>query len=509
MEPGTRLGPYEIQSQLGAGGMGEVYLAQDARLGRQVAIKVLPEEYATDPERLARFEQEARAAAALNHPNIAIVHDVGESEGTHFIVQELLEGRSLREELADSQLKLERALALGAEVAAGLAGAHEAGIVHRDLKPDNIFVTPGGNAKVLAFGLAKLTEAAAGPDSGSMSPTALGTSAGQVMGTAGYMSPEQVDGSDVDRRADVFALGCVLYEMVAGRRAFAGKSLIDTLHAIAREEPTSLLELEPRLPVELQRIAGKCLEKDPADRYQHVGETAADLRALANEVRAGTALSGLAARGTSPSRGRLVDGGLGAALGLVAGLLGAALWLSSAPDGSQRVARRLQLPLPSDLVSVGGFDSEPVFSPDSQKLVFGGRTAETQPALWVREIDTGNTYRLEGTEDARYPFFSPDGRWQCSTTAPSTRCRWRRAYASGSFRSPMGAAAPGRPTANPSTLRESRRAGRWGCTACRPTAASRRRSGLLRNRTTPRLCVRLGSCRAERASCSASSAHRP
>ena len=223
MQSGHSLGPYQILEPLGAGGMGEVYLAEDTRLGRKVAVKVLPEEFASDPERLARFEQEARAAAALNHPHIAAVHDVGFEDGTHFMVQEYLEGQSLREALQGGALGLKRTLALGHEIVGALAAAHRAGIVHRDLKPENVFVTPDGHAKVLDFGLAKLTET--GPASGtdrSMSPTMIGTMAGQVMGTAGYMAPEQVNGEEVDRRADLFAFGCVLYEMVTGQRAFGG-----------------------------------------------------------------------------------------------------------------------------------------------------------------------------------------------------------------------------------------------------------------------------------------------
>jgi serine/threonine protein kinase len=223
---GKTLGPYKIIEPLGAGGMGEVYLGEDTRLGRKVAIKVLPEEYAADPERLARFEQEARAAAALNHPHIAVVHDVGSETGeegadTHFMVQEYLEGEPLRQPLMKGALPIKKALELATEIAEAISAAHTAGIVHRDLKPDNIFVTKEGHAKILDFGLAKLVEMAPAMSPGmgaSKSPTMLGTVAGQVMGTAGYMAPEQVQGTgEIDRRADVFAFGSVLYEMVTGR----------------------------------------------------------------------------------------------------------------------------------------------------------------------------------------------------------------------------------------------------------------------------------------------------
>ena len=208
---GNTLGHYEILEPLGAGGMGEVYLGKDTRLGRQVAIKVLPEASAGDAERLARFEQEARAAAALNHPHIAVVHDIGVEGDVHFMVQEYLAGESLQERLDATPLPLDKALALSIEVGEALSAAHKAGIVHRDLKPANIFLTEEGHAKVLDFGLAKLTEAALPPGAdATMSPTVLGTVAGQVMGTAGYMAPEQVNGDEVDQRADLFAFGCVL-----------------------------------------------------------------------------------------------------------------------------------------------------------------------------------------------------------------------------------------------------------------------------------------------------------
>ncbi len=295
---GTSLGPYKIIEQLGAGGMGEVYLGEDTRLGRKVAIKVLPEEYASDPERLARFEQEARAAAALNHPHIAVVHDVGSETGddgsiTHFMVQEYLEGQSLRERLDKGALPLNKALDLATEVGEALIAAHQAGIIHRDLKPDNIFVTSDSHAKVLDFGLAKLTEGAApAGTSASMSPTMLGTVAGQVMGTAGYMAPEQIQGDvEIDQRADLFAFGCVLYEMIAGKRAFGGETVLDTLHAIARTEPQPLGEIKPDLPVELHRILRKCLAKEAGRRYHVADDVVVDLRQLRDDIAAGVAAS--------------------------------------------------------------------------------------------------------------------------------------------------------------------------------------------------------------------------
>ena len=286
---GTHLGPYEIGRKLGEGGMGAVYDATDIRLGRKVAIKVLPSEFAADPERLARFaQQEARAAAALNHPHIAVVHDVGEATAVgpqrertnaeeagggdadtrvHYMVQELLDGCSLKERLESGSMPIEEALTLAIEIGEALASAHAAGIVHRDLKPDNIFVTSEGHAKILDFGLAKLVEFGGAAPDVSMSPTVVGTMAGQIMGTAGYMAPEQIEAGEVDHRADVFAFGCVLYEMVAGQRAFAGETVLDTLHAITRQEPRSLTDWRADVPLDLERILKKCLAKPVAKRY--------------------------------------------------------------------------------------------------------------------------------------------------------------------------------------------------------------------------------------------------
>ena len=304
---GKSLGPYRIRSLLGTGGMGEVYLGDDTRLGRQVAIKVLPAEVASDPYRLDRFEQEARAAAALNHPHIAVVHDVGSEPGTdgetvHFMVQEYLRGQSLRERLDARPLPLERALALAVEVGEALGAAHRAGIVHRDLKPDNVFVTEDGHAKVLDFGLAKVTKGAT-PASGSASkaPTKLGTVVGQVIGTAGYMAPEQIEAVvEIDHRADLFAFGCVLYEMVTGRRAFDGQSVTDTLSCVLHRQPEPLQGIDAALPEELERIVNKCLAKDRARRYQGTADVVVDLRELRSSIEAGAAVALQDAGGTAP-----------------------------------------------------------------------------------------------------------------------------------------------------------------------------------------------------------------
>jgi TolB-like protein/Flp pilus assembly protein TadD len=274
---GSRLGPYEVAALIGAGGMGEVYKARDTRLGRDVAIKVLPVEFASDPDRLRRFEQEARAVAALDHPNILALYDVGTHEGSPYIVTQLLEGESLRERLSGGAMPVRRAVETGVQIAQGLAAAHEKGIIHRDLKPENLFITRDGQTKILDFGVAKLLPKREQAER-SVAPTVLeGTDPGMVMGTAGYMSPEQVRGLPVDHRSDIFSFGCVLYEMVTGRRAFAGATAADTMAAILTEEPPDLSVIHQAVPLPLSRVIAHCLEKQPEERFQSARDLAYDL----------------------------------------------------------------------------------------------------------------------------------------------------------------------------------------------------------------------------------------
>src|SRR5215472_9668888 len=278
---GSKLGPYEIVSPLGAGGMGEVYRARDERLKRDVAIKVLPASYSQDAERLRRFEQEAQAAGGLNHPNITAVYDIGTENGAPYIVSELLDGETLRARLAGGAFTPRRAVGHALQIAQGLAAAHEKGIVHRDLKPENVFVTNDGRVKILDFGLAKLTE----PDSGDRSQTNLptltpGTEPGVVLGTLGYMPPEQVRGRPADARSDIFAFGAILYEMLSGRRAFHGDTAADAISAILTKDPPDLSETNRRIPEGLERIVDHCLEKAPEARFQSARDIAFDLEAL-------------------------------------------------------------------------------------------------------------------------------------------------------------------------------------------------------------------------------------
>ena len=276
---GTRLGPYEIQSPLGAGGMGEVYRARDARLNRDVAIKILPASFSADPDRLQRFAQEARAAAALNHANILSIYDIGDDRGAPYVVSELLEGETLRDRLRNSALTSRKAIEYAQQIARGLAAAHEKGIVHRDLKPENLFITNDGHVKILDFGLAKFTRPEA--DLSDEAPTIqVATEAGTVLGTAGYMSPEQVRGKPADSRSDIFSFGAILYEMLSGKRAFHGDSAADTMSAILKEEPPDLAETNRNVSPALERIVRHCLEKNPAERFQSARDVAFNLEAL-------------------------------------------------------------------------------------------------------------------------------------------------------------------------------------------------------------------------------------
>jgi eukaryotic-like serine/threonine-protein kinase len=292
---GNRLGPYQMLSHLGQGGMGEVYLAQDMRLGRKVAIKMLPAQFTADAARVWRFEQEARAASALNHPNIITVHDIGEVEGIHYIVNEYVDGETLRQRMTDApqRMEIDDALDIAAQMATALATAHEAGIVHRDIKPENVMVRPDGLVKVLDFGLAKLTEQpAVTPEAevDSQAPTLarLSTEPGIVMGTVSYMSPEQARGLRVDPRTDIFSLGVMLYEMLAGQRPFVGTTAGETIAAILRDEPQPLSQHHPDCPATLEGIVSRCLAKTPEQRYQTSGELSAALKAACASIKQGS-----------------------------------------------------------------------------------------------------------------------------------------------------------------------------------------------------------------------------
>src|SRR6201981_2060734 len=282
LAPTTRLGPYEIIAPLGAGGMGEVVRARDTRLGREVALKILPESFARESERLVRFEQEARAVAALNHPNILAVFDVGQHNGSPFLVSELLEGETLRAGLEHGALPQRKAIEYAVQIAQGLAAAHEKGIVHRDLKPENVFVTKDGRIKILDFGLAKLAQKPGAEVSvtDGVTLTSSHTAAGVVMGTASYMAPEQVRGQAVDARTDIFSFGAILYEMLSGKRAFRRDTMPETMTAVLKEDPPDLAESAPTVSPALDRIVRRCLEKNPEQRFQNAKDLSFALGSL-------------------------------------------------------------------------------------------------------------------------------------------------------------------------------------------------------------------------------------
>jgi serine/threonine protein kinase/tetratricopeptide (TPR) repeat protein len=290
LTPGEKLGRYEIRSKIGAGGMGEVYLAEDTRLHRKVALKILPADLASNQDRMRRFEQEAQAAAALNHPNIAHIYEIGESDGVNFIAMEFIDGVTLREKIHQERIELRKLLKYLQHAAEGLAKAHAAGIVHRDLKPDNIMITRDGHAKILDFGLAKLLEAKPesaaemGEAATAMMPVQYSTP-GVVMGTVGYMSPEQAQAKPVDQRSDIFSFGCLLYEAATGRKPFAGDSIVDTLHKIIHDPAPAITDFNPSASPELQRVIRKCLAKEPEKRYQTIRDTANDLEELLEEMK--------------------------------------------------------------------------------------------------------------------------------------------------------------------------------------------------------------------------------
>ena len=438
---GIHLGDYEIQSLLGAGGMGEVYRARDLRLRRDVAIKVLPTSFSSDPDRLRRFEQEATAAAALNHPNILAVYQLGTYEGAPYLVSELLEGETLREEIQRGALAVRRVTDYGTQIARGLAAAHEKGIVHRDLKPENLFVTKDGRVKILDFGLAKLTQPPTA--SGTSAPTVgLGTEAGMVMGTAGYMAPEQVRGEGADHRADIFAFGSILYEMLTGKRAFQRSTSAETMTAILKEDPPGISQVAPASPPALQRMVQRCLEKSPERRFQSASDLAFALEALSD--------SGGSAALAQPSQSKAGQVSWRWVAAMVAVIVaGAAIWawLSLSPR-PPRILATTQLthdgfPKYNVLtdgsrlyigeggptnrivqVSVSGGDTSPIPTPfsnavpldisfDHTKLLVVSRVAtESQTPLWSLPLPSGAPRRLAdlvNTDGPATAAWSPDG----------------------------------------------------------------------------------------------------
>ena len=403
---GTRLGPYEILSSIGAGGMGEIYRARDTRLGREVAIKVLPAAVGTDSGRLKRFEKEARSASALNHPNIVTIHDIGEWGGTSFIAMELVDGQTLRELLAEGALAPRRLLAIAAQVGDGLAKAHGAGIVHRDLKPENVMVTKDGFVKILDFGLAKLTQPEDSSEATAVPTVTGGTEPGIVMGTVGYMSPEQALGKALDFRSDQFSFGSILYEMATGQRAFARGNTPETLTAILREEPEPIGNIAPVTPAPLRWVIERCLAKTPDDRYASTRDLARDLATLKDRL---SETSGVAAAATARPRTRAPIW-MPIALAALAALAGILLLSRARKPPPVAGPTRFLVDTSS---SASFFSRAPVtglaVSPDGRRIAFVAGSA-SRFRLWVRSLEEVEPRALPETEWAASPFWSPDGR---------------------------------------------------------------------------------------------------
>ncbi|HMB81523.1 MAG TPA: protein kinase, partial [Vicinamibacterales bacterium] len=403
---GTRLGPYEIVAPLGAGGMGEVYRARDGRLGRDVAVKVLATNLAAEGERLQRFEQEARAAAALNHPNILALYDIGTHEGTPYLVTELLEGETLRETLSAGLVPVRKAIEYAVHIAHGLAAAHERGIVHRDLKPENVFVTDDGRVKILDFGLAKLTQ----PEPSLAGVTALPTTppntmAGVVLGTVGYMSPEQVRGLTADHRSDLFAFGVVLYEMLSGTRAFHGDTAMDAMTAILKDQPTELPIAERKIPPALARIVDRCLEKNPTARFQSTRDLAFALESLSSTSTSSGASEPIVGFAEKPHGSRRTAWTIACASSLVAvASIAAAFTLYLRPAAVEQPSIQFAVMPPDGWTMTG----DPHISPDGRRLAFVATDKDTRTMVWVRSLDAVTAQLLKGTENAGSLFWSPD-----------------------------------------------------------------------------------------------------
>jgi serine/threonine protein kinase len=406
----TMIGSYRVVSKIGAGGMGEVYRAHDSRLDREVAIKVLPSEISNDEDRLRRFEQEAKATSALNHPNILTVYDIGEHDGSPFIVAELLEGEELRERLDEGPIPLRKVTEYAQQIVSGLSAAHEKGIVHRDLKPENLFITKDDRVKILDFGLAKLSEppASAGGQSGNEDATRRAlTNPGVVMGTVGYMSPEQVRGASTDHRSDIFSFGLILYEMITGRRAFQEESMAETMSAIVKEEPPEMTESNPNISPALERIVRRCLEKKPERRFHSAHDLGFALESLSAPTSSGanmTAAVSPIGPETDKSVWKVRIPWIAAgALALILISFGAWTLLRPAPAAPPFVSL--------DVAAPAGWTTNVTssLSPDGSRLAFTAEQEKGKPHLWLRILATGETQMLADSEGAVAPFWSPDG----------------------------------------------------------------------------------------------------
>jgi eukaryotic-like serine/threonine-protein kinase len=452
LSSGQKLGPYEILGPLGAGGMGEVYRARDTKLGRDVALKVLPEAVAGDAQRMARFAREAQVLASLNHPNIAAIYGLEESQGIQALVMELVEGLTLAERLSvqlppaparrsrgsgnpwvpasagttattkTSPLSIDDPLPIAKQMAEALEYAHERGIVHRDLKPANIKITPEGTVKVLDFGLAKAFEAGTTSGVGAIhesplqnSPTlsVAATQAGMILGTAAYMSPEQAKGKSADRRADIWAFGCVLFEMMSGKQAFEGETVSDVLAGVIRAEPDWVALPAAGAP-EIVRLIRRCLEKDPKRRLQAIGEARIAIEETLSGAHVGPGLAPALSDGAKkPSQGAALRRAFPwsvAAIAVLAAVIMAVVYLRRAPQPLHAIRSQISAPEKLTFAFAGPPPGGgPVLSPDGTRMVFPAQDAQGREVLWVRPMDSLTAQRLEGTEQGTFPFWSPDG----------------------------------------------------------------------------------------------------
>ncbi len=407
---GTKLGRYEIRSLIGVGGMGEVYRASDPKIGREVAIKVLPADFSADNERVARFEQEAQAAGALNHPNIIAVYDVDTQDDVLYVVSELLEGEELRQRLDEGPIPLRKVTEYAQQIVSGLAAAHEKGIVHRDLKPENLFITNDNRVKILDFGLAKLRERDTNIHGSEDATRRALTNPGVVMGTVGYMSPEQVRGHTTDQRSDIFSFGVILYEMLTGSRAFHGDSVVELMNAILKEDVPEFEDESRKIPPSYDKIMRRCLEKKPEHRFYSAHDLGFALDALSAPTgSSGTSLTtiskALESESTPKSKwlGRI--GWAIAGLFLISTLILTALYFRRPEAPSERTIRFAISP-----PEKSSFNEAFAISPDGQQLTFAAIGPGGNTSLWVRPLNAVEPRQLAGTEGALFPFWSPDSR---------------------------------------------------------------------------------------------------
>jgi eukaryotic-like serine/threonine-protein kinase len=419
LSPNTAIAQYSIVSKIGEGGMGEVWRARDTKLGRDVAIKVLPASLSENEDRLRRFEQEAQAIGALNHPNILVIHHVGTHKGAPYIVSELLEGETLRERMGGVALPQRKAIDYALQIAKGLAVAHEKGIVHRDIKPDNVFVTNDGRVKILDFGLAKLSERGATATGSDVATRKALTDPGTVIGTMGYISPEQLKGQQADHRSDIFSFGAILYEMLSGKRAFRGNSTAETMSAILREDPPDLSETNKTISPALERVVRHCLEKNPAERFHSARDLAFAIESLSGAATSsgqtmtmddaapatfGREETGLARLLSSARVAWIV-----AAAAVLLAMLGLGVMYFKRPATDVR-AVRVSFKPPANLSFNDVWESAAVISPDGQKIAFTAVTADNKALLYVQDLDSSEAKLLPGSDNPLEPFWSPDSR---------------------------------------------------------------------------------------------------